>query len=91
MENELTPDNVKNLKLQWSLNASVMAFKVELQGDKPVLTLTLPRNPKQFSIQIVSPSDGTDHWGEFCYGIGRGCSRICVRFEDWALQHAGQA
>jgi hypothetical protein len=52
---------------------------------RQLLGCALTRNVNPFAIQIVSPADGTDHWDEFCYSIGRRSERICMKFEEWVL------
>jgi hypothetical protein len=53
---------------------------------RQLLGCALTRNVNPFAIQIVSPSGGTDHWDEFCYGIGRRRERVRMTFEEWVIE-----
>lgn len=52
---------------------------------RQLLGCALTRNVNPFAIQIVSPADGTDHWDDFCYRIGRRRERVRMKFEDWVI------
>jgi len=52
---------------------------------RQLIGCALMRNLNPFTIQIVSPAGSTDHWDEFCYGVGRQRERIRMRFQEWVL------
>jgi hypothetical protein len=53
---------------------------------RQLIACALTKNDRPFRIRIVAPAGGADHWDEFCDGIGRGCERIRMKFEDWVMQ-----
>jgi hypothetical protein len=56
---------------------------------RQLLGCALTKNANPFAVRIVSPANGTDHWDEFSYDIGRGRERIRMKFEEWVLAGSG--